>query len=256
MGVIKTDQWLHDLYDKPILICAKLEEYFPGGTADDIFSYLVRNGMYRSPSKDKKKFIEYLQKKNFWEVTSREFDLLRAKWQGPDIPIFIFPSDSNNRKLSKDFNGKSGVAFTDKLFLFISEKTTENELKALFTHEYNHVCRLKHHAKDSSKYNLLDAIILEGLAEYMVGEQLGEALQANWTTYYPAAQIKKWIDHIIIPNSKLTPNNRKYEAILYGRNLYPKMLGYCAGYQLVEAFTKKSKVKGKDLLKLDSETFL
>src|SRR5690625_6839523 len=48
----------------------------------------------------------------------------------PDIPIFIFPSDSRNQELTRHFNGKSGLAFVDKLFLFVSEKNTEKDRKS------------------------------------------------------------------------------------------------------------------------------
>ncbi|WP_369010262.1 DUF2268 domain-containing putative Zn-dependent protease [Oceanobacillus alkalisoli] len=54
------------------------------------------------------------------------------------MPIFIFPSDRSNTEI----NGKSGLSFHDKLFLFISGETSLTEIKALLTHEYYHVCRL------------------------------------------------------------------------------------------------------------------
>src|SRR5699024_2978860 len=105
------------------------------------------------------------------------------KWNGPNIPIFILPSDQHNRKLQRELSGKSGLTFQDKLFLFISEDTSESELKSLFTHEYNHVCRLSQYPKEED-YTLLDTIILEGLAENAVRERFGDQATANWTRHY------------------------------------------------------------------------
>src|SRR5699024_12493116 len=100
-----------------------------------------------------------------WEIIEREKNILQKKWQGPNVEIFIFHVDTNNPKIDKVTGGKSDLAFKDKLFLFISSKHTKNEIKSLFTHEYNHICRLENYSKKEANYVLLDTIILEGLAE-------------------------------------------------------------------------------------------
>ena len=61
----------------------------------------------------------------------------------------------------------------------------------MFTHEYNHVCRLSKFQKSEEDYVLLDSIILEGLAENAVRERLGEEFLATWTSYYSNEELKK-----------------------------------------------------------------
>lgn len=150
-------------------------------------------------------------------------------WGGPNIPVFIFPSDTKNRKLQEDFNGKTGLAFKDKLFLFISKDNSVEEIRALFTHEYNHVCRLSKFKKSEEIYVLLDTIILEGLAENAVSESLGEGLTATWTTYYSNEDLEEMWDNIIKPNMHTLRSDHKHQEILYGLRSYPKRLATVLG---------------------------
>lgn len=91
----------------------------------------------------------------------------------------------------RDQNGKSGLAFKDKLFLFLSDQNSDNEIRALLVHEYNHVCRLAKNGKQEENYVLLDSIILEGLAENAVRELVGEEYLAKWTSYYTEGQLNQ-----------------------------------------------------------------
>src|SRR5699024_2797253 len=164
----------------------------------------------------------------------------------------IFPSDPNNRKLREDFNGKSGLAYADKLFLFVSDENSENEIKALFTHEYNHVCRLMKLDKKEKDYVLLDTIILEGLAENAVFERLGDKYTANWTKYYSKAELRKMWHHIIMPYRHTPKDVQRHQSILFGLHFYPKMVGYCVGYYLVKKYLMENKLTSKELLGLPS----
>jgi len=165
MSVISTDQWLLASWNDPLEMCESLTDYFPEATAADIYQHLVMHGMYQLPLPGEEKMIEKLVAGNVWKTAKEEEKKLRRLWDGPDIPIFIFPADQHNRELKENFNGKSGVAFQDQLFLFISPNNEAEEIKALLTHEYNHVCRLAKFKKAAKDYRLLDTIILEGLEE-------------------------------------------------------------------------------------------
>lgn len=253
MSVIRTDKWLLDLYDKPIELCEKLTVHFDGVYAQEIYSHLIFHGMYRSPLKNGKTLVKKLQDNKIWELIEMEKQQLQKLWGGPDIPIFIFPSDPNNRKIKQEHNGKSGLAFKDKLFLFISEDNVEKEIKALFTHEYNHVCRLSRYSKKEDDYVLLDTIILEGLAENAVLERFGEKYVANWATYYSEDRLGKLWKELILPNKDILKTNRKHQDILYGFRLYPKMIGYCTGYYLVKNYIKTNNLTSKKLLDIKSE---
>jgi uncharacterized protein YjaZ len=252
MGVIRTDKWLLDSYHKPIEICEKLKGHFDGALAFEIYDHLTLHGMYH-PLRNGNEVVNKLQKNKVWEIVQEEKLRLQKVWEGPNIPIFIFPSDKNNRKLKQDFNGKSGLAFKDKLFLFISEDNTEKELRALFTHEYNHVCRLSKFQKNEEDYVLLDSIILEGLAENAVRERLGEEFLATWTSYYSNEELQKMWNHLVLPNRNILKNDLKHQNILYGLRFYPKMLGYCVGYYLVKNYIEATIKTSKDLLNIKTD---
>ncbi|PAD38403.1 DUF2268 domain-containing protein [Terribacillus sp. 7520-G] len=249
MSVIRTDEWLLHDYEDPVGMCGQLTEHFPGASASEIYDYLVRHGMYRPL----KKRGEQLLDQKVWEIVKQDEAFLQKEWGGPDIPIFIFPSDVHNEWLQAQLGGKSGLAFGDKLFLFISPKNTEEEIKAIFTHEYNHVCRLNHFDKKEGMYTLLDTIVLEGIAENAVRERLGEELTASWASFYSDKEIAKmWADYIL-PKRRLLREEQEFQAILFGHRKYPKMLGYCAGYHVVKRYMERNSLSSKDLLPVEAD---
>lgn len=249
---MRTDQWLHDSYHQPLEICKKLTIYFEDASPFEIYDYLIFHGMYQ-PLRNGKEVVNTLQNNKAWEIIQEEQLRLQKAWSGPNIPIFIFPSDKNNRQINQNFNGKSGLAFKDKLFLFISENNMEKEIKALFTHEYNHVCRLSSFQKNEADYVLLDTIILEGLAENAVRERLGEELLATWTSYYSDDQLGEMWNQFVFPNRNILKSDLTHEKILYGGRSYPKMLGYCVGYYLVKNYIEATNKTSKDLLHIKTE---
>lgn len=253
MSVIRTDKWLWDVYDQPLELCEKLKRYFDENvSAADIHQHLAMHGMYHQPVKNGKKLIKRLQRHNIWDIIRQEEKDLQKDWDGPDIPIFILPADSYNRKLRREQNGKSGLTFSDKLFLFVSEDNTEKEIRALFTHEYNHVCRLAKFNKKEKDYVLLDTVILEGLAENAVRERLGKDYTANWTSYYPDEKLNRMCRNLILPNQHAPKASRTHLQILYGLGLYPAMAGYCAGYYLVKRYMEANDLTSQDLLHVKS----
>ncbi|MFB4165319.1 DUF2268 domain-containing protein [Alteribacillus sp. JSM 102045] len=255
MGVIRTDKWLIDWYDKPIKICEQVKAYFHNVKPLEIYEYFILHGMYRPPFKKENEWVKKLQNNKVWDVVTKEKQYLEETWGGPDIPIFIFPSDPHNRDLKQNYNGKSGLAFKDKLFLFLSDDNKQKEIRALFTHEYNHVCWLAKYKKNEKDYVLLDTVILEGLAENAVRERFGEEYTANWTTYYSNQTLKKLWDTLVFPNRNILPSDRKHQDILYGFRFYPKMAGYCVGYYLVKKYMLENSLICKDLLHSQTDLF-
>jgi Predicted Zn-dependent protease len=252
MSVIRTDKWLEDLYEQPIRICEKIKEYFDGAQAYEIYDYLTLHGMYY-PFKNGNEQVRKLQENKVWEIVQAEKQRLQKIWEGPDVPVFIFPSDTNKRRIMINFKGKSGLAFKDKLFLFISEDTLEKEIRSLFTHEYNHVCRLFKFRKSEEEYVLLDTIILEGLAENAVCERFGEEFTAPWTSYHSTDELEKIWDNLVHPNRNILKTDRKHQDILYGLCSYPKMAGYCVGYYLVKKYFEANSLTSNDLLNTPSD---
>lgn len=254
MSVIDTDKWLLEAYDQPIKICENLRELFGGASASEIYDYLLQYGMYDPLTVEKNRILK-LQKNNVWRMVQNEAKILQRLWEGPDIPIFIFPSDTSNEIMNIEFNGKSGLSFKDKLFLFISEKNNEAEIRSLLTHEYNHVCRLTYYPKQEDNYTLFDTIILEGLAENAVRERVGKDFLSSWTTLYKDKELLKMWQKLIVPNLTILKTDPKYYELLYGSSLYPKMAGYSVGYFLVDTFMKINLLPSKDLLSIEPFQF-
>lgn len=253
MAVIRTDQWLIDLSQKPEKLLEKISSYFSDGTNAEIYDYLVWHGMCRFPWKHACRIVKKWQERKIWQLVQDEERILKKMWNGPDVPVFILPADMNNPKLLKEQNGKSGLAFKDKLFLFIAGHHVEDEIRALFTHEYNHVCRLKHRKMDVRNYVLLDSVIMEGMAENAVRERIGKKFLAGWTSIYSEIQLRRLWEKIIYPNRNIPRADRRHDVLLYGLRFYPKMAGYAAGYYLVKKYMEEKNKTISDLLSLDSE---
>lgn len=251
MGVIRTDQWLLKHYKTPLKITEKMEDYFEHAYADEIYAHLTQFGMYLPPLQ--KQRVRQLIKKQVWQTVEEDYQQLKRLWNGPSVPIFIFPSDTTNRKLKDDYNSKAGLTFKDKLFLFLSDTNTPNEIKALLTHEYNHACRLTNYSKEEADYTLLDTIILEGLAENAVRERLGEKYTAFYTSKYSDDMLNVFWEKHILPHNQLSKKSRKHHHILYGLHFYPSMMGYSVGNYLVKKYLEKHRATSQELLTLTSE---
>ncbi|MCD7034963.1 DUF2268 domain-containing protein [Metabacillus sp. GX 13764] len=254
MSVIATDKWLEES-SQHSKISKKLKPYFPGQKENLIFSELLNHGVYRSSS-DCEKLVRELKQQNTWGFIKSESEKLKRLWNGPDVPIFIFPSDMSSSRLKKDHGGKSGLAFNDKLFLFLTPEVGLTDRKALLIHEYHHVCRIARNPKREEDYTLEDVVILEGMAENAVRETLGEKPVAKWAKLYTEEQIKQiWNKHIE-PNRKIRPKDQKFHKILYGKGFYPPMTGYAAGYYAVKKYMSSKSLTTKDMLSLPAEQII
>ncbi len=247
MSIIHTDRWLEEDYHQPLNISKRLLKYFEDVTAAELYDYLIMHGMYR-PVRDGKGTVEKLKTLDCWNIVLAESKRLKKLWNGPDIPIFIFPSDKNNNQIKRDFKGKAGVAFKDKLFMFLPEDIETNEIKALLIHEYNHICVLSKNKRKDDQYTLLDSVLIEGLAESAVKKILGEEYTSNWTSYYTEKELEIFFSKYIIPNKDVRKSERDHMKLLYGKGFYPKMLGYCVGYYLIQKLIKTEKLSYSELM--------
>lgn len=255
MSIIRTDQWLSNSVD-PIQICSKLTDYFEHTISEEVHGLLMQYGMFLSPLKDKDSWVDKLVENKIWEIVEKEEQILKKIWDGPDLPIFILPSDPDNMQLKNEFNGIGGVAFSDKLFLFVSKTNTPDEICALLTHEYNHACRFKSFPPNKNNWNLLDIIIAEGLAENAVQIRYGKDQIANWTTFYEDQELERMWTELIFPNRHASRIDPKHQDILYGLNNYPSMAGYAVGYYLIRKYLEDNKLDIKTLLDVTAESIL
>lgn len=149
MSIASTYEWLEQASSVREL-SSFLLPYFKGASKADaaaIVSHLQTHGMFRSWT-DGERTMKQLKKNSVFQHVRREEQLLCKRWNGPDVPIFILPVDERNRKIRVEFGSKSGLAFSDKLFLFLSADLPRSSISAIMTHEYNHVCRLENMPKE------------------------------------------------------------------------------------------------------------
>lgn len=210
--------------------------------------------MYR-PNANQEKVFEALDKNKTWEKVKRLFLSYKKKWNGPDIPIYIFPIGSGSG-LFHSSQTKSGVSFPDKLFLFLSDLEDEREIEALFIHEYHHICRLNGLKKSINEYTLLDSLIMEGLAEDAVHEILGSKYVAKWSKMLSKDSFKVYLEKYLQNNLTLKKGTHKHDQLLYGKGLLPNMLGYTCGYHIVRSFRLVNSYSTKESFVLESEKII
>lgn len=256
MGVINTEAWLEEFGEQPIKLCEKLKIYFAGLDEREIYQYLCLFGMYKPSIFTRENLISQFRAENYIDVVQKEFNQLRKKWNGPDIPVFIFPVNERQSHIMRENKGKSGIAFNNKLFLFLASKLEHEEIKALLTHEYHHVCRLQYMNKKEEEITLLDTILLEGLAEHAVIENCGKEYTAYWTKLYSQEQLKKWWKELINPNLDKHKHEKGYYELIYGQKSYPHMLGYCMGFYIINVCMKSHNCSLKMIEKMSSNKIL
>ena len=251
VGVINTKKWLEDHFSDPITICDKLKGNFDEDESENIYQYLVSFGMYK-PTRRSKLVFEQLKSDDTWEKINQYFKKYKKKWNGPDIPIYIFPFQVSWRGT----DNKSGVSFPDQLFLFIGEVEDDKELEALFIHEYHHVCRILYQKKKMVAYSLLDSMIMEGLAELAVKENCGEKYHANWCHLYEEEELVNYWEITLKDLLDVKKTEPLHDQLLYGLGRYPNMIGYCTGFYLVEQFHRKKNMSESKYFTIESEQFL
>lgn len=255
MSVIDTVEWLKKA-TSPQDIYEKLARYFTGMTDGEVAKYLQTFGMFHH-STHIDNWIDRVEKDHILKYVKQLEKKLKKEWDAPDVPIFIFPCEQTNRRIEVEYYGRTGLAFHNKLFLFLSNDVKKNHIKSLLIHEYHHVSRLAAVSKKENNFTIIDTMIMEGLAENAVREKLGdEESLASWTKRYTDQQCESFLDRMIMPNKEITRENPKFSQLMFGTGLYPSMLGYSVGYYLVKKYMENTKKKTKELLASDAEEFL
>ncbi|PLR78824.1 hypothetical protein CU633_03260 [Bacillus sp. V3-13] len=255
MGIVNTDAWLKRDFENPVKICSKFADLFENDHPKKIYEYLLEFGMYRPGRACKKSYLKLVERK-VWTKVGGLFNKYRNLWKGPDVPVFIFPINEENRGLMKETGGKAGVSFKDKIFLFLSSAGDIKEIEALFVHEYHHVCRMHKIKKPLDEYTLLDSLIMEGLAEQAVNHYCGKKYIGNWCHLYSEKELIRYWDRYISDNLDLSRNHKKHDMLLFGTGPYPRLLGYAIGYYLISEFKKDANFSIKRSLVMPAKRFL
>ncbi|MCJ8005995.1 DUF2268 domain-containing protein [Lederbergia wuyishanensis] len=253
MGVIETDKWLENYFNQPweLSRLAKPEV----DDAEDFYEYLTRFGMYR-PSRNAYEILNKLKEEKVWDKINNIYLKYRKQWKGPAVDIYIFPIQQQTSLFRRRTNGRSGLAFHNKLFLFISEGLNEKELEALFVHEYHHSSRLSRIKKKENDYTLLDSIMFEGFAELAVLNSCGIKYLAPWTNLYTKERLRNDLRRMYEPNFYITRKAREHDDLLFGRRGVPLMLGYAIGFEMAKGYVRRNKITIHDTFSMPSEKVL
>lgn len=241
MSVMPTQQWLSkwlkaykNSNGKSVeaiqceIICRPLVDVFSQATPKEVQYELIQNGLFKPCEMVD---LEALEKKEIWNNIQEVYEQLKKRWSGPEVPIYIFPITKKNASTNKN-----GVAYRHAIFLFVSETLQKEELGALITHEYNHVCRLHYLNKAFDEITLKESLLLEGLAECAVEELYGDQWLAPWLKRYTKEELVwQWQEHFL-PFLEVKGVQNHF-PFLYGDPL-PKWIGYCIGYEIVRTYKK------------------
>lgn len=235
------------------LLCKPLERVFPDASLETIHYELIRNGLFTPNewrSLDRK--VKELKANKVWEIVTSEYELLKNIWGGPEVSIYIYPLTKYRPTIDGMVPNKNGVAYNNALFLFVSTDLNATELKALFAHEYHHICRLHYLNLPLENLSLMDAVVFEGMAEHAVEQLYGESYLSPWTKRYTKKEsIKHWEEHFV--DALFIKGVNNFRSYLYGdeeRGL-PNWIGYCIGYHIVQSFQQNDVgVNSVDVLSL------
>jgi len=200
--------------------------------------------------------MRWLHKEKIWHKIEHLWQKYKRRWKGPSVKIFIFPKNPPGIFANRGEDLKSGISFPGQIILFLCPVGDEKELEALFVHEYHHVCRMAAQKKSIKQYTLLDSLVLEGTAEYTVGKLVGSEYRAAWCRSYGKEILESCWRSFIKDNLTITRKNKLHDDILFGRGPFPKLIGYAAGYHLVESFFKTRRYTESLSFSLPSEIFL
>ncbi|GAF19429.1 LOW QUALITY PROTEIN: hypothetical protein JCM19046_4078 [Bacillus sp. JCM 19046] len=261
MALIQTNKWMEryiqygknqanrELYLK--LFISPLQALFSYPSDGELANYLNRNGMFTPDDiEDVKMIIE----QDYWSYANEHFLYLKKRWNGPNVPVYLLLASKKKARELANVGGKMALSFADGIVLFIQSDIERFDLLALLTHEYHHVCRLTHTNEKENTITFLESIIMEGLAELAVQEELGERYCAPWTELYKETWKKIWEERFI--TERLMQTGRKnYKDILYGHSKknIPPMLGYYYGYLLCNRAAERLQTNTQELLTTPSE---
>lgn len=254
MGIERTDLWLKEDFDQPLVLIKKLKHLFGELGDQEIYAYLQNFGMYKPNFSTEQTFKEF-EKENMWEILNELYLKYRKAWSGPDVPIFLFPINGNNGLFTRKTKRKSGVSFQDKMFIFLSQVDDIKDVEALFVHEYHHVCRLNKLNKNIEEYTLLDSMVMEGLAECAVLKYCGKEYLAKWCSLYSDEQLTTWWEKYLVTRLTTKKNEQIHNDLLFGKKRFPDLLGYAVGYKLVQQYYLDQPFYVKKSFTIASEKF-
>ncbi|EDL66507.1 YjaZ [Bacillus sp. SG-1] len=211
--------------------------------------------------------IDSLEKQliNMLELDYETFikeELERLQGQYPsNIPINLelFILDENDQFVKSKLGGVS--AFTEwdgrMCFAVLPEESVRKTLKSVLTHEYHHHWRISALKMDEENTNLLDRMILEGLAEHFVRLTLGNSYLGPYKDALTEQQAKVLCETKYKHHFEETGSST--DSYMFGSEEkgLPFWGGYSLGYYLVKWYLDRNvDISIEKLSLLPSEKFL
>ncbi|GAB2568631.1 DUF2268 domain-containing putative Zn-dependent protease [Gracilibacillus alcaliphilus] len=266
MRIHSTNKWLMEWMDQrkkdkqddillqQRIICERLVPYFTSGDAAAIQQHLLNHGMF-APHTETDQIVEWL-KQPFHQKVQKALVKCQQMWSGPDTDVFILPSNEEAKEFKQWYNSNAGLSYPDKLLLFLQKEASNGEILALIIHEYSHICRLNHFSKKESEYTVLDAVILEGIAEWLVRKYLGETYGNKRLTVLSDNEFQRLWQKWISPTQELTRDHPQHNIIMYGRRGTPKNIGYVIGFHLIHRFMEEKTLSTGELIQIANQDIL
>ncbi|MFQ3543422.1 DUF2268 domain-containing putative Zn-dependent protease [Halobacillus rhizosphaerae] len=241
------------------VVAKPLKSLFPHVHREEIHYNLLEQGLFEPEERNHLLHtLNKMEELQLWRFVEREYKLLKRKWKGPDIPIYIFPIKKAQQATRKQAVKKNGLAYKEVIFLFLSPYVNKEEIKALLAHEYSHVCRLASGQTELQELTLSDSIIMEGIGEYAVKEQCGDEWLAPWTSLYSEEQaLDCWNKEFLHQLSRKGLDHHQIYLYGNGTRRLPKWMGYHLGYRIIHAYMKRHpSLHTEDLLAASTEELL
>lgn len=141
-------------------------------------------------------------------------------------------------------------------YIFLStELCTKKSLANTVAHELNHTIFNYHHYDILNDHTLLDAMVMEGLAENF-RENFFDNTSAAWATALTRDKAFKVLNEMD-DKTLFSKDWGLIDGVLYGNNIYERWTGYSVGYWLVkELLHKKPNLSWDAIMNLSTREIL
>ncbi len=195
------------------------------------------------------------QKENVIKVIEETVDKCNKKLSVP-IKNYVFVYPWFPTEDFEMFEGVMGVARYSCVFhIFLSpSQWTPNVLANSVAHELNHTIFYYHHYDNFNAYNLLDELMMEGLAENF-REDVIDSEESPWSS-----ALTKDEAFSILKSLKDSLDSKDEDLIrdvLFGNEIYKRWTGYSVGYWVVKSFIEKNaQLSWDEIMKKESQEFV
>ncbi|TCP28872.1 uncharacterized protein YjaZ [Scopulibacillus darangshiensis] len=228
----------------------------------DDFDLLLFSGLI-NPNAEVDTAEKQLNKMNqlqFASFIQTELERYQRKYpSGKPVSFDLFILDEHDDFVKEKLGGVS--AFTDWngriCFILDPDEKVRSVLKSVIAHEYHHHWRMSKLGATEENETLLDRMVLEGLAEHFVREELGETYLGPYKDALSEDKARFYLDTKF--KTHLFDKGADADPFMFGdkeQNL-PFWGGYSIGYYLVKWFIDRNKnVSIEKLTLLPSEEYI